>query len=456
MLKGLCSLVLIFLLVNCTENEENGSSLIKYNIAGKAIEENGAGVPNVAIKLSSGLETVTDSRGHFSFNNVTGLPNLTAVSDKGIYMPLSIAVMPNMDSIVFTKQSVITSAKKAPELYAWLQSQQMSNGLVKSSDLSPVVSLYDNALAALVFTSTKEYGKAEKIFDFFNGRISSELTAGQGGFAQFRSLIGQPTGNIWLGDNAWLLIALNAYELEKPNHNFGRLKSELVKWIKGLQRPDGSLISGYEPNGNALNYIVTEGILDAFHAVPGYDNFHSNCLNYLENSRFDIPTQNLVCDPASFRYKYSLDNFSWSYSMIPGFPASILDRADMFYNTKTASANGASISGYCFDADLDAVWPEGTLQIALAYQIAGNNAKSDALLTEMEKLVVPSTNNRNLVGIPYSSNRTTHYANSELWLFSESEPVVSSAAFYLFTAYQYNPYAVGRTKVIPQTDKFWN
>lgn len=456
MFKIVCTFLSLLILISCTETEENGSTLTQYTVVGKAIEENGTGIPNVIIKASNGLETVTDSRGHFSIINLTGFQNLSVESYKGSFLPLSIAVMPNMDSVVFTLQTIKSSAKKAPELYAWLQSQQMSNGLVRSSDLSPVVSLYDNALAALVFTSTKEYGKAERIFDFFNGRISSELTAGQGGFAQFRNLNGLPTGNVWLGDNAWLLIALNAYELEKPNHNFGRLKSELVKWIKSLQRPDGSLIAGYEPNGNALNYVVTEGILDAFHALPGYDNFHSNCLKYLGNSRFDIPTQNLVCDPASFRYKYSLDNFSWSYSMIPGFPASILDRADMFYNTKTATANGATISGYCFDADLDAVWPEGTLQIALAYQIAGNNAKSDALLTEMEKFIVPSTNNRNLVGIPYSSNKTTHYANSELWQASDTEPVVSSAAFYLFTAYRYNPYAVGRTKVIPQSDKFWN
>ncbi len=456
MILRITTCLLLFFLMACTESEEGGSTLTKYSVFGKVVEEDGVGVPNVKVKLSSGTETFTDNKGRFSLSNVSGLLTLSVVQDNATFSPSRIAIRPNMDSLVFTKQRIGTSATKAPELYTWLQSQQMSNGLVRSSGLSSVVSLYDNALAALVFTSTKDYAKAEQIFSFFDGRISSELTAGRGGFAQFRNLNGQPTGNAWLGDNAWLLIALNAYELEKPNHNFGRLKSELVRWIKGLQQADGGLISGYEPNGNPLNFVVTEAMLDAFHAVPGYESFHTNCLKYLGNSRFDVASQNIVCDPSSARHRYALDNFSWAYSMIPSFPASILDRAEIFYTTKTATANNATVSGYCFDTDLDAVWPEGTLQMALAYQIAGNNAKADLLLTEMEKFVVPSSVNRNLLGIPYATNRTTHYGSSPLWQFSDTEPAVSSAAFYLFTAYRFNPYAVGRTKVIPQTDKFWN
>jgi hypothetical protein len=440
----------------CTEGEEGGSILTKYSVFGKVVEEDGVGVPNVKVKLSSGSETFTDNNGRFSLSNVSGLLTLSVIQDNAIFSPSSIAIRPNMDSLVFTKQRIGTSATKATELYTWLQSQQMSNGLVRSSDLSTLVSLYDNALAALVFTAAKDYTKAEKIFDHFNGRISTELTAGNGGFSQFRNLNGQPTGNAWLGDNAWLLIALNAYELEKPNHPYGRLKTELINWIRRLQQTNGAVYSGYEPNGNLLGFVVTEGMLDAFHAVPGYDNFHRDCLRYFGNSRFDVASQNIICDPSSARHRYALDNFSWAYSMIPSFPASILDRAEMFYTTKTATANNATVSGYCFDTDLDAVWPEGTMQMALAYQIAGNNAKADLLLSEMEKFVVSSSVNRNLLGIPYATNRTTHYGSSPLWQFSDTEPAVSSAAFYLFTAYRYNPYAVGRTKIIPQTDKFWN
>ena len=54
------------------------------------------------------------------------------------------------------------------QVYQWFQNQALPNGLLESIEDGNVVSLYDNALASLVFMEYGDYEKAEKIFDFFN------------------------------------------------------------------------------------------------------------------------------------------------------------------------------------------------------------------------------------------------------------------------------------------------
>ena len=70
------------------------------------------------------------------------------------------------------------------EFYTWIVNNQLDNGLVKTTEDGQTISLYDNALAAIVFTMKGDYDKARKIFDFFDERIESELNDQYGGFAQ--------------------------------------------------------------------------------------------------------------------------------------------------------------------------------------------------------------------------------------------------------------------------------
>lgn len=51
------------------------------------------------------------------------------------------------------------------KVYTWFKYMQLENGLLPSSENSNV-SLYDNALAAMVFTIYDDFPKAERIFDF--------------------------------------------------------------------------------------------------------------------------------------------------------------------------------------------------------------------------------------------------------------------------------------------------
>jgi hypothetical protein len=49
----------------------------------------------------------------------------------------------------------------------------------------------------------------------------------------------------------------------------------------------------------------------------------------------------------------------------------------------------------------------------------------------------------------------TTYGDGLLWGGSDTKPVVSSSAWYLFGQLHFDPMEVGYVKNAPQADKFW-
>jgi hypothetical protein len=340
-------------------------------------------------------------------------------------------------------------------VYQWLVNEQLSNGLLESITGNNFVSLYDNSLAALAFIAKGDYVKAEAIFDFFNNHVNSELLNGTGGFAQFRVSDGYPLSGSgrWLGDNAWLLIALNNYEAKTKSDRYINMTQSLNNWIRKLQDVDGSLWGGYDPASGVKTNKVTENMLDAFNALPGYDSLHKNLLKYFNIVRWDTYNKVLVSSPGDY-YMYELDNFSWGYCALENFPVSSLTFADQIFLTEHfAVSTGFLVSGYCIDIDRDDVFLEGTGQMVVAFQKAGLMDQANFYLKEIEKSITsgPSAT----MGIPYATNRGSGYGPDLLWQGADSLPCVSSAAWYLFGKLKFDPMAVGYSKNIPTEDKFW-
>jgi hypothetical protein len=337
----------------------------------------------------------------------------------------------------------------------WFYLQQLPNGLLESVENSTGASLYDNALGAMVFMLQNDYEKAEKIFDFFNARIDSELNAGIGGFSQIRSSEGVPNRHRWMGDNAWLLIALNNYKARTGKSRYDNLSKHIRNWLVSLQDTDGGLFAGYDANGKLLNYKVTEGMIDAFNAVEGYTDFHKKLLQFLKENRWDKNDKNLVAWPENPPYLYALDLHPWSYLIFENYPNSALTTANRHLTTQKSTVTGKEITGYCFDEDRDAVWFEGTGQMTLAFHFANRLAERDQYLLEMEKGLKHSTKDSNASGFPYASNPGTHYGDGLLWNSADKEIAISGGAWYVFTKRKFNPFGVGRDKNIPREDMFW-
>jgi len=356
-----------------------------------------------------------------------------------------------------TQISMEPMALKVDSVYSWLTNMQLHNGLLLSSEGGKNVSLYDNALAALVFTAYGDYDKAEKIFDFFDSRIESELLENPGGFGQMRLSNGLPVDNRprrWLGDNAWLLIAINNYHHLANNTKYQNLASELTKWIISLQDTDGGIWGGFAADGKRISKIA-EGNIDAFNAVQGYTGFHQKLLVYFKNVRWDTTDKLLIAWADNPKYKYALDLHSWGYCIFEDFPTSVLTKTDRYLTTQESTSAKIAVSGFCFDEDKDVVWLEGTGQMAVAFIKAKKETEAQKYLREMEKNLIKSQSFQDSYGLPYTVNFGSSYADDVLWTGADTTPAVSSTAWYLFGMLRFDPLKLGSVKNIPEADKFW-
>ena len=339
-------------------------------------------------------------------------------------------------------------------VYDWVSQMQLPNGLMESSEGTDFVSLYDNALSAITFIASGNHTQAEKIFDYFNARIETELEYGTGGFYQFRSGNGDNRRTRWLGDNAWLLIALNNYKTLTANNKYDTLREKLAYWIRSQQDSDGGLWGGYRENGTQFHKI-TEGNLIAFHAVEGYDDFHKGILEFLANQRWDQNDGLIVAWPDNPHYYYALDVFPLAYLIFEDIPAETLNNANRFFTNQVATLTTAEVGGYCFDEDRDVIWLEGTAQMGLAFHKAGVYNQQERLLHTLEKMISTEENSTNPQGLPYVSNPGSCYGAEPLWDHADKKATLSSSCWYLFNKMGYNPFDIGQEKSIPESDKFW-
>lgn len=443
-------LALVFLTLSGCKKKEPSSN---YAASGRVVNAFGTGIAQIKVYRNATDYVLSDASGAFSFSGLNGTTTLTSIDTAFSFSPPTVTISGPTSGVTFVAQPVF-SAKEA-QIYNWLKNVQLANGLLESTENNNTVSLYDNALAAMVFMLNGDFVRAEKIFDFFNGRINSELLSGNGGFSQFRNKQGTPTGNRWMGDNAWLLIALNNYKASTGNTKYNALAAGISNWLMSLQDADGGLFAGYAANNTLLNYKVTEGNIDAFNAIDGYTTFHSDLLNFLEADRWDENDKNLVSWPSNPTYLYALDNHSWSYCIFPNYSVSALTSASRFLNTKTVTLTGQQITGYDIDEDKDMVWLEGTGQMALAFKLAGMQAETNFYLNEMEKAYVPCSIHADSYGFPYASNLGTGYGSDPLWVGADTKIAISGGAWYIFAEAGFNPFGVGRQKSIPVADMFW-
>jgi hypothetical protein len=409
--------------------------------------------------------------------SVSGADSLTLEPGIGTVSGTSATVLPtatttytltarNAGGTATATAQVVVSPAVNPNIalvYNWFKSVQLANGLVPScecGDSNYAISLYDQALSSMAFLAMGDTARAQKVLDVFNGRVDSELKAGKGGFWQFRPRSGVPAkiGSRWLGDNAFLLAAIYSFQAQTgDNLRYAAMRDALQAWIVSLQDTDGGLFSGYRADDTLNTLKVTEGNIDAFGAIPGYTAFHAKVLAFFKSQRWDTTDRMLISWVGSPNWKYATDNVSWAYCAIDTFPTSTFLYAEAhFATTKTATQNGATLTGFGFDADKDTINPEASMGMAVAYRLAGNESKAGYYLAEAEKELLPGTLDPSARGLPYGTNPGTAYADDVLAPNMIDRPWVSGSAWYLFAQKGYNPFAYARARGIPAADQFWN
>ncbi len=443
---------LVMVLNACTDKTETQKNF-PFQVSGNVTDRTGNALQGITLTNGNGDSCVTDSAGNFTLSNLFGQQRITPKKMGYAFEPAFTLVSFQNSGLHFTALPSDSLGSISEKVFQWLVSIQLPNGLLESSENSNFVSLYDNALTAFVFMAKGERNKAEAIFDFFDSHQNQELLLSPGGFSQFRDRNGNPSGNRWMGDNAWLLMALNHHARIYNSTRYAELRLNMETWIRQLQNADGAIWGGFASNGTRIG-IVTEGMIDAFNAVPGYDSFHKKALLYLETNRWDESGKQLISWPGN-TYELALDNYPWAYCTFEDFPVAILDKASIFKNTQSATVSGSMITGYAPDIDNDVVWLEGTGEMAVAWNKAGKDSIARYYLNEMDKANIESTLHSGTKGLPYVSNPGTSYGSGALWQGADTKPCISSSAWFIFGVMKFDPFLNGYQKGIPAGDKFW-
>lgn len=410
----------------------------------------GQPLPSIAIHLNGQFQAYTNEQGSVFAAELS--PGDTLVPAEAGFQYTRVREIETEDQINTVYWASKNGSEKDSLGVALLLDMQNAFGLLPTIPYGNLVSTYDQALAAIAFTLAGETQSAERIFDFFNDRRLSELESGPGGFYQFRAIDGSPSGRRWMGDNAWLLIALKNYVSATGSDKYEALISSLEFWLIGLSdTANGGLWGGFEANGDTIHKI-TEGNIDAFAALDGFTAVHRGILTHLQAEKWDAMEGNFVAWPTNPPYKFALDCNTWGYCAFPNFDDAARSAISKYALTVASTATSAQISGYCFDEDKDALWYEGTGQVAVMHWVAGDRQSAQQVLGELDKgwVLGPAG-----AGLPYTANQGTAYGADPLWSTADTEPCVSSTAWYLMASFRHNPLFLGRTKNVPVADQFW-
>ena len=410
----------------------------------------------VNVVLNGAVIGATNAEGEFIVPTLTDADSLGLVDADFDFQLIHTGIVANHKKLLFSARKRQTAQDSAA--IAFLASLQNGVGILPSIEGGNLVSTYDQALAVLAFCATGNQIEAKGILDYFDSKRTSELEIGLGGFHQFRSPSGIPTGNRWMGDNAWLAIAIQVYQATFPQESgrYGELENSLINWLGSLKDPKGEgLYGGYLPNGDTI-HKVTEGNIDAFAVFPDHypeKEWRVSILEHLHKDKWDAKEKNLMAWPSNPQYKYALDCYTWAYMAFPDFPETARTYLDKFKVTATSAVTGQTISGYCFDEDQDVVWFEGTGQVAVMHWAAGDAIAAKSVLNELSKGWIQTANGEQ--GLPYSANQGTSYGGDELWSTASTDPCISSTAWYLMASYRFNPMVISKYRSISEEHMFW-
>lgn len=333
--------------------------------------------------------------------------------------------------------AVLCSHAKSIEnkVYDWLLNQQNHNtGLLGNQEEDSFSGIYSNALAAICFTHKGDTERAEKIFDFFQNNYNSAFSSGSPkGFHQFADAasgaIHRDTDR-WVGDVAWLLIALNFYENKTKSENYNEMRKGIAQWIISLQDEDGGIKAGFNKNG-AMNHKSTEGNLDCFAALVHYPSQRGKILKYLQEKMW-------VEKEKRFRMgstvdETALDCCAWAIAALGKEYKNTIDyMEEKFLRTAVSDANGKTITGFADFLDKKKVWLEGTGEMTVAYHVAGEKRKAKKYLNQLEKAMVKSALFKETVGLPCSTNDPS-------WDGASKKIFVPAQCWYLLGRWKLNP-----------------
>ena len=354
-------------------------------------------------------------------------------------------------------------------IYAWLDQQQDPVTGLLGDQQDTFSRDYVNTLGVMAFSLRGDLPRAKKILDTFWGR-AGEFYHGKcsvfgpgcmppacgpaepcGFFQDRNSESGEPylTGDRWMGDNVWLLMAIHNYQARSGDTTYAPMAQAIADLLKSLQQPAGYIATGWTKGDTTFDTSAhAEGNLDAYHTLmlAGEAAAAERVKVWLDTANpEEYPTINFKNGP--------LDLHTWrvlSLGKEYGYSLGDIERTDdsSIRYKNTLRLCDQNITGFVespvsnFSASCgmdDNIWAEGTGEAALAFYRAGYKVLGDYYTRELGKLLIEPAGFPGMLAMPYLARPAPNCPGLE-WA-DPTKGHVSSTAWYVFARERYDPYA---------------
>ena len=274
-----------------------------------------------------------------------------------------------------------------------------------------------------------------------------------------RFAVSTHTGNV-----IWPMLALLNYYRRVGGSEYLKVATTLGEWVERETRDDrcaGGYTAGYEgwertannPKGQEkLLYKATEHNIDAYPAFMMLHEFTGEA-KWKERAEHALRFVEAMwnTEEQHFWTGTGVDGCTLNKGTIPvDIQAWAIMALDDYYSSlswaeKHCYTVADGFRGFDFNDDKDGVWFEGTAQMALAYQMAGEGVKSYTTAAEIIKAQSsgPNTNGKGIIAASHDGVST----GFDWEYFSRLH--VGATAWYLFVETHYNPYWGMRTGPVP-------
>ena len=305
-------------------------------------------------------------------------------------------------------------------------------GLVDSyqEDNSDKSYVYDNALAAIACIKLDNSGMAKEILDTLSSEVQKTLQNVPFESYNYSINTGEGSGLAYCGNSAWLLQALNIYQKTKTSKIYYAAQKSLADFLVSLQDPvDGGL------RGSAYEYWKsTEHNIIAYVALRNFGRLNHLAAYITKANKIKVfLTRSGIWNGTFFNRGPQdttkvTDVQALGVLLLGKTYAGALSWLESNLSA-TKQFNSSMISGFDYNADLDTVWLEGTLQAALAFYASGDAAKGDFYYNEACKAIQSDGS------IVLATNRGTA---SDSWIL-ESWRAIAPTCWMIFYSLKFNP-----------------
>lgn len=248
--------------------------------------------------------------------------------------------------------------------------------------------VYDNSLAAISSMLMGEFGLAKEILDTLTLEVKKTEEGVPFEYYNCFDFNGGGGGLAYCGNSAWLLQALNIYQKFRSSTVYYYEQRKLADYLLTLQDPvDGGLRgSPFDSWKSTEHNIIAYAALKTFgqlNSLPEY-------INQAEKIK-DFLTSPVIWDGVRFNRGPAdpsrvVDVQALGVLLLGRNYSSALTWAEQ--NLRLTRPFGSeSVTGFDFDGNLDTVWLEGTLQMALAFSKSGSYQTGAYYFSEAVKVV---------------------------------------------------------------------